>query len=227
MNENQKKTSKNILSKKDLLLGILAGFFIGLFLLPILKVSNEEIYLKLKLAILPFFLFGTPLGLIVAHKISQKIPLIWQIAKFGVTGVINVLVDFGVLLFLSSFFKNYYDVYSNQNFLSFKSFIVLTITFYSLYKALSFIVANINSYFWNKFWTFDGRNNKKSEFFQFFIVSVVGFFVNVGVASLVFNSFSSLSSLKQDQWALIGAVFGSIAGLVWNFMGYKFFVFKK
>lgn len=227
MIKNQKETLKTIFSKRDLFLGILAGFFIGLFLIPVLKTSNEEIYLKFRLVVLPFFIIGTPLGLFIAYKISQKVSVIWQIAKFGVTGVINVLVDFGVLLFLSSFFKNYYGIYSDQVFFNFESVAILTITFYSLYKSLSFIVANINSYFWNKFWTFEKNENKKSEFFQFFIVSIIGFFVNVLVASLVFNNIAPLGSLEQNQWELVGAALGSIAGLIWNFTGYKFFVFKK
>jgi hypothetical protein len=32
--------------------------------------------------------------------------------------------------------------------------------------------------------------------------------------------------MSYDQWGLIGAGAGSIVGLAWNFVGYKFLVFK-
>jgi len=197
------------MKRKDFLMVAIAGFFTSLFLLPTLKnvkllgISNA------------FYLFmaGLPilwvLALVVGRFLNRWLGWIYQFVKFCVIGFLNASIDFGVLNLLS--------LYTGIT----SGFILGGV------NVPGFIIAATNSYFWNKFWTFDGQGNKKTKFFQFFIVSVVGFFVNVGVASLVFNSFSSLSSLKQDQWALIGAVFGSIAGLVWNFMGYKFFVFKK
>jgi len=55
-------------------------------------------------------------------------------------------------------------------------------------------------------------------------VSIIGFIVNVVVASLVFKSVAGFSA---GQAGLLGAMVGSIAGLAWNFVGYKFIVFKK
>jgi putative flippase GtrA len=111
-----------------------------------------------------------------------------------------------------------------------KDAMIGVVTFYSLYKSISFIVANINSYFWNKYWTFDQGEKKqtKSEFVQFFAVSVVGFMINVFVASVVFKMIlGSLVGMTGGQLGLIGAMAGSIAGLAWNFIGYKLWVFKK
>lgn len=86
------------------------------------------------------------------------------------------------------------------------------------------------------------------EFSKFLIVSLVGAFVNVGVASLVANFqtpmaefFHAVPGITQlfdwgvglvakittDAWATVAAIFGSAAGLVWNFFGYKFLVFIK
>jgi putative flippase GtrA len=209
--------------QKDYWLGLLAGFLIGLLAMPVLKVAQPEIYFKLKLAIIPIFLIGTPLGLIIAHLISRKISVVWQLAKFAVTGVLNVLIDFTALIVLIFLFGNYLNINSSDILLS----IGVIITFYSLYKAVSFIIANINSYYWNKYWTFEETRDKQTGFPQFFILSVIGFIINVVVASLVFNSFSSIEKISSEQWALIGAATGTVAGLVWNFLGYKFIVFKK
>ncbi len=214
------------MSKRDCYLGILAGFLIGLIILPILKAAKPEFYsLKLALGLIIFFTIAVPLGLLFAHYISKKIPVVWQLAKFVVTGGFNFLLDLGVLTILTFLFRNYLFIEAEKTILSLG---IIIFTYYSVYKATSFIIANINSYFWNKYWTFEKKSTEKSgrEFSQFFIVSVIGFLINVFVASFVFKSISPVG-FTSDQWGLIGAAFGSIAGLVWNFMGYKFIVFKK
>ena len=208
------------MSKKDYFLSFLAGFLIGLLFLPVLYAAKPELYAKFSLFIIPFFVIATPFGLAITHLVSKKIAVIWQVGKFGVTGVLNVLVDMGTLSLLTFIFRNYFSVDSKTVLLGFLSFL----TFYSIFKSISFIVANINSYLWNKYWTFGQESGKSTEFIQFFIVSVVGFLINVLVASLVFKSVSGFST---DQAGLIGAAAGSIAGLAWNFLGYKFIVFKK
>jgi putative flippase GtrA len=218
------ETNTKAMPKKDYWLGMLSGLLIGLMFLPVLAVAKPDLYIKLKLAIIPFFLIGTPLGLAIAHLIGKKLPVVWQLGKFGVTGVLNVLVDFGVLTLLTIFLKYYFQINSTDIFFSLG---VLVISIYSLYKALSFTIANINSYFWNKYWTFDEKRENKSEFAQFFVVSIVGFIINVLVASFVFKYIHPPVSMNYDQWGLIGAAMGSIVGLAWNFLGYKFLVFKK
>jgi putative flippase GtrA len=223
-NTNTEIGQNKAMPKKDFYLGFLAGFLIGLMFMPVLAVAKPDLYIRLKLAILPFFIIGTPLGLVFANLIGKKIPIIWQLGKFGVTGVLNVLVDFGVLTLLTIYLKKIFEIESTDTLFSLG---VLVVTFYSIYKALSFTVANINSYFWNKYWTFEKKEGKQSEFAQFFIVSIIGFIINVAVASFVFKYIHPLGKMSYEQWGLMGAAAGSIIGLVWNFLGYKFLVFKK
>jgi putative flippase GtrA len=192
-------------------------------LLPVLRAASPSLYSKLYLAIIPFFLLATPVGLRIAFFIGQKFAIVYQIAKFAVIGVGNVLVDLGVLSLITMIFSSYFKIDA-------KDAMIGAITFYSLYKSISFIVANINSYFWNKYWTFDQgeKEQTKSEFIQFFAVSVIGFLINVFVASVVFKMIlGSLVGMTGGQLGLIGAAAGSIAGLAWNFVGYKLWVFKK
>lgn len=216
-------THTNAITKKDYSLGILAGLLIGILFLPVLNAAKPDLYNKIAIWIIPFFLVGTPAGLFAANLLSKKLAVIWQIAKFGVTGILNALVDLGVLTILTFFFRTYFNIDSTSVAIVGFSFL----TFYSLYKAASFIIANINSYYWNKYWTFHKDGEKSSEFIQFFIVSIVGFVVNVLVASAVFASITITPTLSADQAGLLGAIAGSIAGLAWNFVGYKFIVFKK
>lgn len=211
------------ITQKDYYFSIAAGLLVGLLLLPILKALNPAIYSKFFLVIVPFFLLATPIGLRIAFFIGKKIAIVYQIAKFGLIGVLNTLVDLGFLTFITFVFRSYFNIES-------KTAIIGVISFYSLFKAISFILANINSYFWNKYWTFEqgGKKQTKSEFLQFFAVSIIGFLVNVFIASIVFKMvLGSLIGLSIDQLGLIGAAAGSITGLAWNFLGYKLWVFKK
>lgn len=211
------------ITQKDYKFAVAAGLLIGLLLLPILKAAKPDLFYKFYLIIVPFFVIGTPVGLRIAFFIGKKIAIIYQIAKFGLIGVLNTLVDLGVLAFLTSIFWIYFNIDS-------KTVIVGIITFYSIYKSISFIIANLNSYFWNKYWTFEQgkKEQTRSEFIQFFAVSIIGFIINVFVASFVFKMIiGSLIGFSSEQLGLIGAAAGSIAGLAWNFIGYKLWVFKK
>jgi putative flippase GtrA len=211
------------ITKRDYKFSLAAGLLIGLLVLPVLKAAKPVLYEYLFFIIIPFFLIATPLGLRIAFMIGKKIAIIYQVAKFGLIGVLNTLVDFGVLALLTFIFRYYLNLEATDIFIG-------TLTFYSLYKSISFIVANTSSYFWNKYWTFEqgGVTKTKSEYIQFFGVSIIGFLINVFIASIVFKKFLiSLPGLTPDQLGLIGAAAGSVAGLAWNFIGYKLWVFKK
>ncbi len=210
------------ITQRDYHFAIAAGLLIGLLFLPVLKTSSPALYAKLWLIIVPFFLLATPLGLRIAFLIGKKFAIVYQIAKFGIIGVGNVLVDLGVLSLLTLVFSSQFKIQATDA-------LVATVSFYSLFKSISFIIANLNSFFWNKHWTFDqgDRKQTKSEFVQFFAVSIIGFLINVFVASVVFKIIlGSLTSLNPGQLGLLGAAAGSIVGLAWNFVGYKLWVFK-
>ncbi len=210
------------ITQRDYHFAIAAGLLIGLLFLPVLKTSSPALYAKLWLIIVPFFLLATPLGLRIAFLIGKKFAIVYQIAKFGIIGVGNVLVDLGVLSLLTLVFSSQFKIQATDA-------LVATVSFYSLFKSISFIIANLNSFFCNKHWTFDkgDRKQTKSEFVQFFAVSIIGFLINVFVASVVFKIIlGSLTSLNPGQLGLLGAAAGSIVGLAWNFVGYKLWVFK-
>ena len=144
-------------------------------------------------------------GMVVALFFKKRLSILYQFAKFFLVGGLNVLVDLGVLNLL---------------------IIISAISaglWYSVFKGISFLVATVNSYFWNKNWTFGSR---QSKFGQFLVISAIGFLINVGVASLVVNLIGPQFGLALKTWANVGALLGSVAGLMWNFIGYKFVVFK-
>lgn len=160
---------------------------------------------------LPFiFLFG----LWLAFQIGKKIAIIWQAAKFLMVGVLNTLVDLGVL-----------------NFLMLITSLSSGIAF-SIFKTISFLAAVTNSYFWNKFWTFKNKDVTKvevksgKEVLQFFVVSVIGWLINLGISSVIVNLIGPQFGLSPKLWANVGALCATGANMVWNFIGYRFIVFK-
>ena len=137
-------------------------------------------------------------------------PVLRQFVKFGITGGLNAMLDLGILNLLIHFTG------------------ITSGLYYSLFKASSFCIAVINSYVWNKYWTFRSEDEPRPvEFFKFFLVNLVGFGINVGAASLVVNYIGAPAGVTPELWANIGAVSSIAITLFWNFTGMKFIVFKK
>src|SRR4030042_3590601 len=146
--------------------------------------------------------------------LCKKYPIVPQFTKFVMIGFMNFFIDLAVL--------------NLQMFASGKS----TGIYYTIFKAVSFLVAVTFSYFFNKRWAF--RDKKKTEqgkqFSQFLFISFIGMIINVSTASIVVNFIAPqirFIALAPKLWGNLGAVGGAATGLIWNFLGYKFWVFKK
>ena len=99
----------------------------------------------------------------------------------------------------------------------------------AVFKSFSVLAAIVNSYVWNKFWSFEKKEvaNVGEEFTQFLMVSLVGLLLNVGITSFVVNVIGAPTGIADKTWANIGGLTASVLVLSWNFIGYKFLVFKK
>ena len=63
------------------------------------------------------------------------------------------------------------------------------------------------------------------EFLQFIVITILGFLINVGIASVIFKFVSPVAGLNIDQWAILSAAIATAVSMIWNFLGYKFIVF--
>ena len=216
--------------KKDLLLSLIVGeisawliWALAKGLLPADKYVSFGGYLKFLPIIFPILCLA---GLYVGYLLGKKIAVIFQIAKFALIGGFNTLVDWGILSLAIFAFRRWLGIESSDALLTISAF---TIGFYSLFKAISFVIASTNSYFWNKFWTFKRQTAEKisKEFSQFFIVTFIGFLINVVIASGVFKMVTPIDGVNQDQWGIIAAVVATVFSMFWNFIGYKFIVFEQ
>ncbi|MBI4132918.1 MAG: GtrA family protein [Candidatus Sungbacteria bacterium] len=165
--------------------------------------------------LLPFLPFVFPiftLAVIIAGSFfSRRIAVAYQFSKFLLVGGLNFLVDLGVLnilIFATGIAGGFYVV---------------------SFKAVAFLVAVTSSFLLNKFWTFRALSVEHAglQFFEFLVVSGVGIAVNVGIFALVNNWLGPQAGIDDKTWASVSAGSAAIAGLLWNFLGYKFVVFRK
>jgi putative flippase GtrA len=86
----------------------------------------------------------------------------------------------------------------------------------------------MNSYIWNKYWTFESKVKATvKELSQFIFISFFGMLINVAIAASLVNIVGPVGGLTAKRWASIGALTATATSLIWNFIGYKFLVFKK
>jgi putative flippase GtrA len=201
------------INRMDFYLVSFIGASFALFSIPViinLQIPIVTIDTTIALFMVIFFIIFANLALLFAWFISKYIPIVFQIAKFGAVGAFNTFLDWGILNLLIAIT----GISSGIGF--------------SLFKSISFIIAAISAYFWNKYWTFEATNkSNKQEVGKFIIISVSGFIINVGLASLIVTLFAHSTLLTPEQLANVAAALATLASLIWNFLGYKLFVFKK
>lgn len=201
------------MDKKDFKTGLLIGFLIGLLALPTL--ANLELKINFYyFLILPIILpFLTVAGLFIADLIAQKLKFVSQLARFVLVGALNTFIDFGViglLLWVSQIEA------------------VKMVGLYAFFKFISFSAAATNSYFWNKSWTFgQGLQLKGKQFISFYLVTGIGALINVGTATLVLKVLADTAISGNLIAGIIAPFAGVLAGFSWNFLSYKFFIFRK
>jgi putative flippase GtrA len=186
---------------RDILLALIVGFLTGALAIPV--VINLGIAIRIPLLLLPF------IG--AACLIALRVPSFFEFTKFSVVGVLNSGVDFGILNSLMLIT----GLASGAAFLGFKS--------------ISVTLGVINSYIWNKYWTFGAvkSSGARRELVSFMVVTLIAVVVNVAGADIIVNVIGAPSGISSKLWANIGAISGAGLTLFTNFFGYKFFVFKK
>ena len=129
-----------------------------------------------------------------------------RFAKFSIVGSLNFLVDVIILNLLS------YVTGINRG------------IFAAVFSAISFLVANANSYYLNKKWTFRD-NEKKSRYKVFLLISVIGVVINMFI---VYN-FTTISQpyFSDIVWLNISKIVATSLVIFFNYYGYKKYVFNR
>jgi putative flippase GtrA len=196
--------------KKDIFFALIIGIVSALLIWPLwLNLGIFLNYWSFRFVLLIICPLGAISILLIAQWLKKINNIFWQFAKYGLVGILNTLLDFGILNLLSYLTKIYQGGW---------------LIFFNFF---AFFIANINSYFWNKYWTFGKEDKGKTqEFTKFFVVSLIGYGLN-SLALWAVTTSSPMFDLSVAQWENIGKLLGTILSLIWNFIGYKIFVFKK
>ena len=196
--------------KIDVILSLITGE--GVAWLFVWFVKKSEFELGFSVWLLPIFL--PVLALIClwfAYFIGKKFLFVFQLAKFLLTGAFFSLIDLVVLNFLMIRFG------------------VTEGMPYLIFVAVSFVVATCFKYVADKYWAFEnaGKNQLGLEFGKFFTITLISAGIQIGVADLVVNEIGAQFGIDPLIWGNIGKIAGITVASAWNFIGYKFIVFKK
>jgi putative flippase GtrA len=148
----------------------------------------------------------------IVKKFIKKDKITSEFSRFFLVGLSNTVVDFSVLNLLI------FSIGLNDNNFN-----------YIMFKTTSFLSSSANSFFWNKKWTFNKKSKKtKKEIFLFLTVATSGLFLNVLFSTKIFIFMNEyFSFIPKNYTANISALLGLSILIIWDFFGYKYFVFKK
>ncbi len=137
---------------------------------------------------------------IIIQKIKLLLTTYKRPIRFITVGVMNTLVDF--LLF----------------FICYQAIGI----YYTISQVIGYSGGVINSFIWNKLWTFESKNNKGQtalEFLRFMVINGISLSVSViGIKWLV----------ETASWnVLLAKVLVTLIAQLINYTGYKLWVFKK
>lgn len=198
-------------SKSDFWRAFVAGEGIALLLIPILK--NLKIFnLTLVFIWIIFLPFAAALGLYLVHRLTiHRWPVAFQVAKYGIIGLLNTFLAaaiFNFLILITGIARGLWM---------------------DVFIAVSFCGGLTNSFFWNKFWTFNANNTGKTkkEYVNFFVVTGIVSLLNAFLMHILINVIGAPHGLDPRVWANIAFFVLIPISFLGNFFGYKIFVFRK
>jgi putative flippase GtrA len=198
------------MKKIDFILALITGEGVAWLFIWLLK--NSPLNLPFLNWLLPIlFPILAVFGIWIAEIIGRKFLFVYQLAKFVLVGAFFAVFD---LIILNSLMA-YFGITKEE------------ILKYSIFVVISFIVVTTFKYFANKYWAFEKMEKERmeKEFGTFFLVTAISGVIQVGVASLLFKFLIlAVSPLLAGN---IGKILGIVVASIWNFLCYKFLVFKK
>jgi putative flippase GtrA len=160
-----------------------------------------------------------------ARKKKIKNPLVAQIAKFAGVGLSNTLIDFTIYTIINTAFH------------------VPVAGAYKV-KYISGTVAMINSFYWNRRWTFKSNASVAKSGLKFVVATVVSVyaiqpaivdFFTTSSAGLAFSGFFysvaaaiGLGHIFSESFVIRTVAFGMgvVGAGIWDFTLYKLWAFK-
>jgi putative flippase GtrA len=199
-----------IVNQKDVLSAVVTGLTTGVIGWRILVYLGSVLPMGINPVVL---VVAVPVAWVTGVQLGYFLSAFFrpfaQFGRFACIGFANALVDFGVLYVLIAWSG------------------LAAGGAYTFFKAISFSFATVHSYLWNKYWAFDASRTAGGgrELLSFIGVALSSLLVNVIAASLVVAV--RPASFAAASWAGVGAIVGSATALIFSFMGFRLFVFRK
>jgi putative flippase GtrA len=200
------------MKKRDIIAAFIIGEACALIFLLVLNFREFPSLIVASAKFLPLIL---PLlsisGVWFVSLFEENLPVLFQASKSFLVGILNTFIDLGILTILMETFQLFEGLA------------------YLVFVGISFTGATINSYFWNKFWTFGKRETKEvlRETSQFYLITIGGLLIHLGITSFLVNILGPQFGISKEIWAYFGKIVAVFLGFIWNFLGYKFIVFQS
>jgi putative flippase GtrA len=198
-----------LLTQRDVGFGLATGLTTGIIAWQILTFLRHALPGGIDpLVLVPVVPVAWLAGVQLGYVLGLVLRPMEQFGRFAAIGFANAAVDFGVLYFFIATTGHAGGLW------------------YAGFKAVSFCVASVHSYLYNKFWTFSGAHSKsKGELARFITVALGSVVINTFAASLVVVL--RPAGFDPASWAGVGAIVGSATALILSFVGFRVFVFRS
>ena len=148
---------------------------------------------------------------IIMQHYERLVDHLPRMLRFGAVGLMTTFIDLGILNALLFIFAT--NVTYQQLF--------------PFFATISFVAATLNSYLWNRHWTFKaGDHTTKKTLPSFYLVTIISFLINVGI-SWFLVWLHPFPVLGATLWVNISKLVATSISLVVNFLGYQNIVFRK
>ncbi len=199
------------MKKRDIISALVIGEICALILILVagsLEIpSNIKDFIKFLPLVLPIL---SALGIWFVSLFEKKMPVLFQAGKSFLVGILNTFIDLGILTLLMETFQ----IFEGLSYL--------------IFVGISFSAATLNSYFWNKLWTFEKKEAEidLKQTSKFYLITIGGLLIHLAVTSFMVNFLGPQFGISKEIWAYTGKMVAVFLGFIWNFTGYKFIVFK-
>lgn len=130
-----------------------------------------------------------------------------RIIKFSIVGMSSTSIDFAILNILSILTGVNRGAYA------------------ALFSVISFLIANVNSYYMNKNWTFKGRGTN-AKYRKYLRLSVMGVGANLALVYLL-TEFADQNLFSGIVWLNISKLTATVLTAFMNYYNYKNRVFTN
>ncbi len=155
-----------------------------------------------------------------------------QIVRFAVVGGSSFIIDTGILFFLMFVAKSGGHLWSESlgRWLmgefprQFSHASHLSDPAIWIFKPISAGVAILNSFVWNRRWTFEirGKESRAQQLKRFYIISIGGYVIN----TVLVNALNAIVPGHPVRGLMIAQVIAAVVAAVWNFAGQRYYAFR-